>query len=74
MTIQYVSTIENRDSEIVVTTKAEGIELDRPEMVGYVVKTEALAKRLAAAIEAGVVFQFPTVRTDVNGKTCWAGR
>lgn len=68
-TISYVPTVEHRENEICVTVKVAGIEVDRPEQVGYVVTSESLAQRLSAAITAGAVFHDPEVRTDVNGRT-----
>lgn len=48
-----------------------GATLDRPTSGGFGLKPThlALAKRLAKAIDAGVVYLNPTVRTDVNGQT-----
>lgn len=61
--------IEERDGQLFVMTEAEGIDLDRRDMVGYGVATPRNARRLVAAIEAGAVFHDFTVRTDINGRT-----
>lgn len=43
--------------------------VDRPNTGGYIVKGGRLAARLESAMLAGVVYEDPTVKTDVNGKT-----
>jgi len=43
--------------------------LDRPVGVSTIVKNMAIARRLAAAINAGVAHTDPVVKTDINGKT-----
>lgn len=52
---------------VVVTTKVT----DRERVFGWAIppKQEALASRLARAVQAGVVLTNPVVKTDVNGKT-----
>ncbi len=46
-----------------------GVELDRPEGSGYVVKDRRMAERLKAAMLAGAIFYNVEVKTDVNGAT-----
>lgn len=71
ITFEAITKREPRDGkvDIVVSAIVHGVQLDHSETHGYVVTTPALAKRLAAAIEAGAVFHDFEVRTDVNGKT-----
>ncbi len=56
-----------------VTTKwsSEHVAIDRTDGVGYRFgpKHRKLAERLAAAINAGVVFTRPSIKRDVNGNT-----
>ena len=52
----------------VVWTSSE-IELDRPNSFGFLVRDQALAQRLARAVEAEAVFAAPTVCRDVHGQT-----
>lgn len=52
----------------VVWTSSE-IELDRPNCFSFVVRDQALAQRLARAVDAGAVFFAPTVCRDVYGQT-----
>lgn len=65
--VEMVST----QSEIAVYPFAEGIDLDRRRLTGFVMsfRKRKLAERLKLAIEAGVVFADPRVSTDVNGRT-----
>lgn len=50
---------------------SDGTVIDRPNVGGWGFgpKHQRLAERLAAAINAGVVFGTPELRTDINGKT-----
>lgn len=54
---------------VVVTWEAEG--LDRKEGVGWLLAPNhgVLARRLIRAINSGVVFSNPELRTDVNNRT-----
>ena len=67
--------IVREDGGIDVRTvwSADGVQIDRPEGVGFGLGSRpgaaALARRLKAAIEAGAVFTVPVLRTDVNGRT-----
>jgi hypothetical protein len=64
-----VITQDGVDGDIHIFPRWEGV--DRPETGGWAVGPQRaiLAKRLAAAINAGVVCTNPVVKTDVNGKT-----
>jgi len=54
----------------VVHTTVTDILVDRPEMHAISAgKNRKLAERLAAAINAGVVFTFERTQQDINGKT-----
>lgn len=54
----------------IVETHWTGVELDRPCTGGISTGTNRkLAERLAAAINAGVVYTDPKVQKDVNGAT-----
>lgn len=63
--------IEQKDDEIVVrgVWTRHSARLDRTDGSGWIVKDMKIASRLAAAINAGVVFPDPKVATDVNGKS-----
>lgn len=43
--------------------------VDRPNVGGYILSNRKTAERLATAINAGVVYMNPEVRTDCNGAT-----
>jgi hypothetical protein len=71
----YASIDKRRGSdgrmEIAILTTVCGIELDRYDIMGYVVgpRHMALAKRLKKAIEAGAVFTPKGVKKDIYGET-----
>ena len=67
--ITFEARTRTEDDRIVVDALVKGVDVDRPETHGYVVKDAKMAARLSAAINAGVVFYDPEVRTDVNGRT-----
>lgn len=70
--VRFDATIApDADGSFVVNATVQGIELDRRDTVGYIVTRRAVAERLAAAINAGAVFEVgtPAVLTDVNGRT-----
>lgn len=69
--LRYRATIE-KDSDLAywtVRATAEGVTLDRPEVLAFGLVNRKTAERLVAAIEAGAVFHNAEVRTDVNGRT-----
>jgi hypothetical protein len=43
--------------------------VDRPNTGGWVVRDKRMARRLEAAIRAGVVYSRTEIRTDVDGNT-----
>lgn len=55
------------DGEISVWSVWEGV--DRPRTHGIACSNMNQAKRLARAIEAGVVYENPKVRKDIEGET-----
>ncbi len=59
------------DGRLVVDTTVLFPKVDRTDLMGFIMKPAkcVLAKRLATAINAGVVFENPTIETDVDGKT-----
>ncbi len=60
--------ITEEDGSFVVTPVWSGV--DRPDSASWSTgKNRALAGRLAQAMKAGVVFENPSIMTDVNGKT-----
>ena len=64
--------------DVTVTTDVDGIHVtvttsvtDRDDVYAWAIpsKHDALASRLARAVQAGVVLTNPVVKTDVNGRT-----
>lgn len=62
-----------QDGSVYVHSKVLGMNLDRNETFSWSLskgeKNEALARRLVAAVNAGVVFIPVRVGTDINRKT-----
>lgn len=71
-TLTPTAVVETHDGLTTVGAYWPGV--DRPTTGGIAVSNAKLAARLAAAINAGVVYTDARVATDVNGKTYVAAR
>lgn len=71
--MQVIAAIDEHEDGLTVRTFWSGVPLDRPQGMGWGLKATPahrnLAARLVAAVNAGVVFRDPVVKTDVNGRT-----
>ena len=63
--------VRNEDGRTVYVVSATwgGAAVDRTESHGTCLLNKRVAERLAAAINAGVVFTNPKIATDINGRT-----
>lgn len=67
--IALTSAVSPHEFGFLVNTTVSGIDLDRPNLGGFVVRSEAVARRLARAVEDGAVWNIEGIRTDIYGKT-----
>lgn len=67
--LRPVATIEDGPEGLTVWVDYPDAGVDRPRSRGWGCRDAKTARRLAAAVDAGVAIVNPTVQTDVNGKT-----